>query len=146
MKSKRCDKNQIVHHSIRAFTLVEMLLVLVVLGILAAIVYPNITKYGPESRIKATKVQITALRTAIEVFQVENGQFPSGSSGLNDLVKRSKDAPQWRGPYIGKVPKDAWEHDYIYECPGKHNVATFDLMSMGPDGQVGTRDDITNWE
>ena len=146
MKSKSQDGNLAGHHRAPGFTLIEMLLVLVILGILAAIVYPNVIKHGPESRIKATKVQISAFRTALEVFHVENGHFPTGSSGLKDLVQRPNATPDWHGPYIDKIPKDPWEHDYIYTCPGKHNVATFDLMSLGPDGVAGTADDITNWE
>ncbi len=146
MKSNRCGKNQTIHHPAQAFTLVEMLLVLVVLGILAAIVYPNLAKYPVDSRVKAAKVQIAALGSALGAFQIENGHFPSSSGGLKDLVQRPKDAPDWRAPYMERIPQDPWGHDYIYVSPGKHNVATFDLMSMGPDGQAGTADDIGNWE
>ena len=139
-------KNQAGCRSARGFTLVEMLLVLVILGVLASIVYPNVANRAAEARIKATKVQIAALRAALAAFEVDNGHFPSGANGLKDLVQRPNNAPEWHGPYIDKIPKDQWGHDYIYECPGKHNVAAFDLMSMGPDGQLGTEDDITNWE
>ena len=134
------------HYPACGFTLVEMLLVLLILSILAAIVYPNVTRQGPAARVKATRVQLAAFRNALDVFEVDNGHFPNGSRGLNDLVKQPNDTPNWHGPYLDKIPKDPWENDYIYECPGKHNPSSFDLMSMGPDGQAGTADDITNWE
>jgi general secretion pathway protein G len=128
------------------FTLVEMLLVLVILSALATIVYPNITKHGPEARLKATRVQIAALGTALDMFGVDDGFYPQGQNGLQDLVQAPNNAPHWHGPYIDKIPKDQWGHDYIYTCPGIHRPNSYDLMSMGPDGQPGTEDDITNWD
>jgi prepilin-type N-terminal cleavage/methylation domain-containing protein len=92
------------------FTLVEMLLVLVILGVLAAIVYPK------------------------------------GISGLLDLVQKPRDAVNWRGPYLDNIPKDPWGNDYVYECPGKHNTSSYDVMSVGPDTRSGTDDDIGNWQ
>jgi general secretion pathway protein G len=145
MKLNR-SKNRIHHHTTRAFTLVEMLLVIVILGTLAAIVYPNVGKQGERARIKATIVQIAAFRNALATFEIDNGHYPKGRTGLQDLVHRPHDTPQWNGPYLDKIPKDPWKNDYIYECPGKHNPETYDLMSMGPDGVAGTEDDITNWE
>jgi len=145
MKLNR-NKSRINHSINRAFTLVEMLLVIVILGILAAIVYPNVGKRAVEARIKATKVQIAAFRNALATFEIENGYYPKGRNGLQDLVHRPKDAPKWNGPYLDKIPKDQWGNDYIYECPGRHNPETYDLVSMGPDGVAGTEDDITSWE
>jgi general secretion pathway protein G len=146
MQTNHYGKNQTGRHCARAFTLVELLLVLVILGTLASIVYPNMARHTVEARIKATRVQIASFDTALGVFEVENGYFPSGLNGLKDLVQRPRDAAEWHGPYIPKIPKDPWGHEYIYECPGNQNAATYDLMSMGPDGQPGTEDDITNWE
>jgi len=143
MKSNRYGMNQTGNSTVLAFTLVEMLLVLVIIGLLAAIVYPNLAPRGRDSRIKATKVQIAAFTEALDTFQIENGHYPHA---LNDLVQRPGDAANWHGPYVHKIPKDPWEHDYIYVCPGKHNSTEFDLMSLGEDGQTGTQDDITNWE
>lgn len=140
------SKGRIHHPKIRAFTLVEMLLVIVILGILAAIVYPNIGKHPLKARITATKTQMAAFRNALATFEIDNGHYPKGRTGLQDLVHRPHDTPQWNGPYLDKIPKDQWENDYIYECPGKHNPETYDLMSMGQDGVAGTEDDITNWE
>jgi general secretion pathway protein G len=128
------------------FTLVEMLLVLTIIGILAALVYPNVARRGPEARVKATRVQIAAFKNALGLFEVENGYLPTGSSGLEALLQSSEDTEGAHGPYLDKIPKDPWGNDYIYQCPGKHKPTSFDLMSLGPDGQAGTADDITNWE
>lgn len=128
------------------FTLVEMLLVLMILGVLAAIVVPKMANRGQDARIKATITQISAFKTALDMFEVDNGYYPKGRSGLLDLVQKPRDASSWHGPYLEKIPKDPWENDYIYEYPGKHNANSYDIMSMGPDGRSGTEDDITNWE
>jgi len=146
MKTNQYGKNQTDPRCARGFTLVELLLVLVILGTLASIVYPNMAKHAVEARIKAARVQMSSFDTALGAFEVENGYFPSGQNGLGDLVQRPKDAPGWHGPYLQKIPKDPWGHDYIYEYPGRQNVDAYDLMSLGPDGQPGTEDDITNWE
>lgn len=130
----------------RAFTLVEMLLVLVILGTLAAIVYPNLSKHALRARITATKSQLEVFRTSLAQFEMDNDHFPSGRNGLSELIRRPQDAKNWRGPYLDKgIPKDPWGHDYIYVCPGTHNPALYDVSSMGPDGVQGTEDDITNW-
>jgi len=127
------------------FTLVEMLLVLTILALLAAIVLPNIMRHGPESKKKAAGIQIKAFEQAFQMFELDNGNLPKGKDGLNALQQRPRDAKNWNGPYLEPIPKDPWEHDYVYDCPGKHRPASFDLMSMGPDGQPGTEDDIVNW-
>jgi general secretion pathway protein G len=128
------------------FTLVEMLLVLVILGILAGIIYPNISKHGARTRIVAAQTQIRTFRSALAAFEMDNDHFPEGRGGMLSLVQRPRDARNWRGPYLdGDIPKDPWGHDYLYECPGTHNHDGFDIMSMGPDGLAGTEDDISNW-
>jgi general secretion pathway protein G len=126
------------------FTLIELLLVLVILGVLASIVYPNMKDHGTKARITAAKTQIDAFRTALGTFEVENGYFPKGKDGLQALVERPSDAPNWNGPYMDSIPKDPWGHDYLYECPGKHNPASYDITSMGPDATAGTADDVAN--
>ncbi|MEI6357815.1 MAG: type II secretion system protein GspG, partial [Verrucomicrobiota bacterium] len=87
----------------------------------------------------------TARSTVLDAYEVDNGFYPKGKSGLNDLVQASRDAKNWRGPYLKEVPKDPWGNDYVYECPGKNNPTSYDVSSMGPDGQMGTEDDINNW-
>src|SRR5262245_32560328 len=130
----------------RAFTLIELLLVLVILGILAAIVVPKFSGRTEQARVTAAKTQISSFATALDAFEVDNGFYPKGRNGLADLVQQPKDAQNWRGPYLKDVPKDPWNNDYVYEAPGRHNSAGYDVMSMGPDGRTGGDDDITNWE
>jgi general secretion pathway protein G len=124
-----------------------MLLVLVILSTLAAIVYPSVVNNSTRARITATKTQIAAFRAALGAFEVDNGRFPQGRNGLLELVKRPNDAPNWHGPYLdGAIPKDRWAHEFLYEYPGRHNPETFDIISAGPDGVLGTGDDITSWQ
>jgi general secretion pathway protein G len=127
-----------------AFTLVELLLVLTILAILAAIVLPKIAGRGQDAKIGATKTQINAFATALDMFEVDNGHYPRGKNGLNDLMVKPKDAQNWH-QYMESVPLDPWQHPYVYECPGKHRPNSYDLMSAGPDGQIGSDDDIVNW-
>jgi general secretion pathway protein G len=131
----------------RGFTLVELLVVLVILGTLAAIVFPNLAKHGLRARITATKMQIGCFRTALAHYETDNDGYPQGRGGLLALVKRPREAKNWNGPYLdGGVPKDPWGHEYLYEAPGRHHPESFDIISLGPDGVLGTEDDITNWQ
>jgi general secretion pathway protein G len=127
----------------RAFTLVELLLVLTILGILAAIVVPKFTGRTEQARITAARTQISTFQTALSTFELDNGFFPRT---LQDLVVQPRDAQSWKGPYLqGDVPVDPWQNPYVYTSPGKHNK-DYDLVSMGPDRREGTDDDITNWQ
>jgi general secretion pathway protein G len=130
------------------FTLVEMLLVLVILATLAAIVYPKLAGRSEQARVTAAQTQISSFSTALDAFEVDNGYYPKGKSGLLDLVQQPRDAQNWRGPYMkgSAIPNDPWGQPYIYEYPGKNNPGSYDLMSMGPDGRTGGDDDITNWQ
>jgi len=128
------------------FTLIELLLVLVILGILAAIVVPKFSGRTEQARETAARTQIATFGTALDSFEVDVGYYPKGRNGLNDLFSQPRDAQNWRGPYIkNEIPKDPWQNDYVYECPGKNNPSSYDLLSMGPDGRAGTEDDITNY-
>ena len=132
----------------RAFTLVELLLVLVILGTLAAIVLPKFTGTTEKARRTQAQTQIASFKTALELFETENGRFPKGKDGLLDLIQQPRDAQNWH-PYLQdetSIPNDPWGHPYIYVCPGKHNPNSYDIISMGPDGREGTDDDITNWQ
>ena len=128
----------------RAFTLIELLLVLVILGILAAIVVPKFSGRTEQARMTAAQSQIATFGTALDAFEVDNGYYPKGKNGLQDLITAPRDATNWRGPYLQaeSVPKDPWNNDYIYENPGRHNTTSYDLSSMGPPGEDMV---IGNW-
>lgn len=127
-----------------AFTLVEMLLVLVILATLAAIVYPKLAGRSEQARTTAAATQISSFSTALDAFEVDNGYYPKGKAGLMDLVQQPRDAQNWRGPYLKELPKDPWGNEYSYECPGRMNPTSYDLISPGPDGKIGSEDDIAN--
>lgn len=146
MNCKPILKNQPRQRSTGGFTLIELLLVLVILGILAAIVVPKFAGRTEQARITAATTQINSFATALDAFEVDNGYYPKGKSGLQDLVEQPRDAQNWHGPYVKDIPKDPWNNEYIYECPGRNNPSSYDLMSMGPDKRVGGDDDITNWQ
>jgi general secretion pathway protein G len=126
----------------KAFTLVELLLVLVILAVLAAIVVPKFAGRSQQARETAAQSNISSMEIALDSFEVDNGYYPTD---LQDLVSEPNDTKDWRGPYIKEVPFDPWGNAYIYEYPGKNNERGYDLMSMGMDGRVGGDNDFTNW-
>lgn len=129
-----------------AFTMVELLLVLVILATLAAIVVPKFTGRSEQARETAASTEIAGIELALDAFEVDNGFYPAGSDGLEMLMDQPDEAPNWRGPYLKKpVGLDPWKNPYMYECPGKHNTNGYDLWSVGPDGRDGGGDDIGNW-
>ena len=129
------------------FTLVEMLLVLLILATLAAIVIPKFTGRSEQAKVTSAQTQINIFETALDAFEIDNTFYPKGSEGLTALVEETRDAKNWRGPYLKQdIPNDPWGNPYIYECPGRHNLKGYDVSSMGPDSRSGTEDDITNWQ
>ena len=127
------------------FTLVELLLVLVILGILAALVLPKFTGRTEQARVTAAQTQISTFGTALDAFEVDTGSYPRGQDGLAQLVVQPADVTNWRGPYLkSDIPLDPWGHTYLYEFPGRMNPTGYDIRSMGPDGQANTADDIGN--
>lgn len=130
----------------RGFTLVELLLVLVILAVLAAVILPRFTKRSEQSRITAATTDISSLDTAIDLFEVDNGRFPTSQEGLRALVEQPANLSGWKGPYLKRtLPNDPWGNPYVYRQPGQHNTDGYDLSSNGPNGQEGDADDITNW-
>lgn len=127
------------------FTLVELLLVLVILGILAALVVPKFSGRTEQARLAAAQTNIATLGTLLDAFEVDTGSYPRGGDGLQQLLVQPPDVTGWRGPYLKTdLPLDPWNHPYIYEYPGRNNPSGYDLYSAGPDGQPGTADDVVN--
>jgi general secretion pathway protein G len=127
-----------------AFTLVEMLLVVTIIGILAALVIPKIVGRGEQARQTAASADINGgIKSALGQYEVDNGFFPKS---LQDLIAQPANAKNWHGPYLDKMPSDPWGNSYIYYYPGKHTQNGYDLLSAGPDGKEGTDDDIVNWK
>ena len=131
--------------SCRAFTLVELMLVVMIIGILAALVIPKISGQGERARVTAAHADIHGgIKTALDAYEVDNGFYPKS---LQDLIQQPSNAKNWHGPYFDPpvLPKDPWQNLYIYYYPGKHNPTGYDLLSVGPDGKEGTDDDIVSW-
>jgi general secretion pathway protein G len=130
----------------RAFTLVEILLVVVIIGILAALVIPKIAGSGERARVTAAHADINGgIKSALGQYEVDNGFYPKS---LQDLITQPGNAKNWHGPYFDppQLPVDPWSNPYVYSYPGKHNSSSYDLLSVGPDGKEGTDDDIGNWQ
>ena len=145
MKLNCTEQNQTNRQRRRAFTLVEMLLVVTIIGILAALVIPKIMGRSEQARVTAAHADISGIKTALDAFEVDNGYYPKGKNGLADLVQMPSDVKNWHGPYLDRIPSDPWGNLYIYVYPGRHNPSSYDLSSVGPDGKEGTDDDIGNW-
>ena len=129
-----------------AFTLIELLLVLVILGVLAAIVVPKFTNRSQQARETAAKTGLSSISTALSAFEVDHGRFPTGEEGLQALVTAPANLPNWKSAYLPSIPKDPWGNAYVYKYPGQKNPTEYDIYSFGPDGREGGSDDIGNWE
>jgi general secretion pathway protein G len=131
------------------FTLIELLLVVVIIGILAALVIPKMAGRSEEARKAAAQQDIATLAGSLSVYEVDLGRYPATEEGLDALIQPPsglKDPAKWKGPYIQKkeIPIDPWGNPYKYVYPGARGPKTFDLSSAGPDGQEGTEDDIAH--
>lgn len=133
----------------RAFSLIELLLVLVILAVLAAVVVPRLTSRSEQARVTAATTDIASLETALDSYEIDLGRYPTSDEGLEALINQPSGGSEndWRGPYIKRssVPIDPWGTPYLYEQPGRQNSGGYDLSSAGPDEQHGSEDDITNW-
>lgn len=134
----------------RGFSLIELLVVLVILGLLAGLVGPAVIRYLGGANTRAAKVQIEEFSTALDAFRLDMGRYPNSAEGLAALVVQPSGATRWNGPYLRKnsIPKDSWGNDYQYRSPGQHGGA-FDLYSLGADnaeGGDGENQDVVSWQ
>jgi general secretion pathway protein G len=131
----------------RGFTLLELLVVMVIIGLLAGYVGPKFFGQIGKSEVKAARAQIDALQKSLDQYRLDVGRYPSTEQGLAVLVSKPADEPKWVGPYLSKaLPKDPWGHDYQYRSPGEHGE--YDLLSFGKDGRPGGEGedaDLVSW-
>ncbi len=128
------------------FTLIELVVVIVIVAILAAIVLPRFMGRTEDAKVTATLSNIRSFKTELDLYATDTGHPPSTSQGLMALIQDPA-LKGWHGPYMkdaSTVPKDAWDHDFVYKQPGD-NGRDYDIVSPGPDGQLGTADDIQSW-
>ena len=134
----------------RAFTLIEIMVVVAVIGILAAAIIPQFMTTKHDARVSAAKGHIAELEAALERFNVHMDRYPTADEGLKVLVDApSAEDKKWRGPYIKQLRPDPWGNQYQYRYPGVHHTASFDLWSRGADGADGGEGegaDIGNWQ
>lgn len=130
------------------FTLVEMLVVITIIALIMSLVGPRVLNFLGKSKVKAAKIQIESLASALDLYALDTGRYPSNSEGLEALMQRPGGARTWSGPYLkgNAVPKDPWGKPYAYRSPGQHGA--YDILSYGADGQEGgdgAAADITSW-
>jgi general secretion pathway protein G len=143
MKAQRNQYRQPCNVHERGFTLLEIMVVLVIIGVLAAMIAPRFVERADEAKVEATRVQMKNIGQALKLYRLQHSKYPPSGSGLNALVTAGKNGKR----YMDRMPKDAWGNDFIYLSPGVHG--DFDILSYGADGQSGGSGfdaDIGNWE
>ncbi|MBI5395500.1 MAG: type II secretion system major pseudopilin GspG [Verrucomicrobia bacterium] len=133
------------------FTLIEMLLVIVIIGMLVTLVGVNVVKRSGEAKGTAARAQIVLYKTALSTYNLDAGVYPTSDQGLQALIAVPNPPPaKWTGPYLDPaiIKPDPWNRPFIYQCPPQQNPDPdgFDLYSVGPDGQPGTEDDVVSWK
>lgn len=132
----------------QGFSLMELLIVLVIMGLLAAIVYPRFSDRAWKARQKTAKTQISQLETTLETYRLDTGKYPTTEQGLQALMVKPQNVQKWEGPYLTKeLPSDPWGNPYHYKAPGDHGP--FDIISFGSDGKPGGEGedtDIVSWK
>ena len=131
----------------RGFTLIEIMVVVVIIGILATLIGTAVIGRIDDANIAKVKSDISTMSSALQLYKMDNGDYPTSEEGLEALIRKPSGARNWnKGGYIegGKIPKDAWDNDYNYLSPGVNNT-DYDLWSNGKDTIFGTNDDIESW-
>ena len=146
---RKPQKHRVTHLS-RGFSLIELMIVLVILGLIAGIVGPQAMKYLGKGKTQSSKVQIENISAALDMYRLEVGSYPTTADGLKALVAQPSSARGWNGPYLkkGDVPKDGWNNDYQYKRKST-NGQPYELMSFGADGAAGGEGedaDISLWD
>ena len=135
----------------RGFTLIELMVVLVIIGVLAALIVPNVLDRADDARLTAARTDVSNLMQALKLYRLDNQRYPTAEQGLQALVTKPSAGPNpanWK-PYLEKLPKDPWGNDYQYVNPGVKNAAGVDVFSFGADGQSGGEGkdaDIGSWQ
>jgi len=130
----------------KGFTLVELMLVVIIIGVLVAMVVPRMAGRSEQARSAVAKTDIDLnIATGLKLYELDNGVFPTTEEGLEALLTAPSSAKNWKGPYLEKKPIDPWGNTYHYKSPGTHK-ADYDLFSTGRDGVEGNTDDVNNWE
>lgn len=131
------------------FTLIEIMIVAIIIAALAAMVVPRFAGRSEQAKVAIAEADIHSnLGTALKLYELDNGIFPTSEQGLNALLSKPSSSPvpsNWHGPYLERKPLDPWKRPYQYNCPGAHNPTGYDLYSLGKDGMDATDDDIKNW-
>src|SRR6266478_1097508 len=135
--ARRADNKRRQDPGQQGFTLVEMLVVITIIGLIMGLIGPRVLNYLSESKVKAAKIQLQSFGSALDLFYLDAGRFPSTAEGLTTLVQRTPGLAAWNGPYLkgGNVPNDPWNHPYVYRSPGEHSP--YEIVSYGSDGQEG---------
>lgn len=130
----------------KGFTLIELMLVVIIIGVLVSMVVPRLVGRSEEARVSAAKADIHAnISVALDLFELDNGRYPATEEGLSSLRTKPSSDINWKGPYLKREPRDPWGNPYVYRSPGEYNP-DYDLYSYGPDGKEGGGDDVSNWE
>ena len=142
-------KKKVKSRTVSAFTLIELMLVVIIIGVLAAMVLPRLAGRSEQAKMAVANTDISAnIAVALDLFELDNGRYPTTEQGLSALKVKPGDFSEgsnWHGPYLKKEPKDPWGKTYEYRCPATHEGKDYDLFSLGPDG-VESNDDIGNWK
>ena len=127
------------------FTLLEVMLVVIIIAVLAAIIMPSLGGRSAQAKNARVKADIANISVALGLYEMDLGQYPTTEQGLRALVENVSSSDSWQGPYIDNEPEDPWGQPYAYKAPGDHNPHKFDLSSLGADN-AESDDDITNWK